>query len=297
MKRLTALLLTLVLALSLAACGGGSSPGNTDGSNATTGNGGNAEKKDITFSEVVVVDNDACLIKIKGIDPDNIWGYTLNAELENKSADKTYMFAVDRASVNKVETTPAFAKEVAPGKKANEGISLLSDELKENGVVDFTDIALTFRVYDTNDWTADPVAKETVHIYPYGEDKAETFVRQPQDSDKVILDNEYVTAIVTGYENDEIWGYSAKLFLLNKSSKNIMFSADDVSVNGYMADPFFATSVSAGNCSFASMSWSDTTLEENNITDIEEIEFKIRAYDNDDWMADDLAKETVTLNP
>lgn len=41
----------------------------------------------------------------------------------------------------------------------------------------------------------------------------------------------------------------------------------------------------------------NTTLEENGITDVEEIEFKLRAYDYDDRMADNLAEEVITLTP
>ena len=76
-----------------------------------------------------------------------------------------------------------------------------------------------------------------------------------------------------------------------------MFSVDEASVNGYMADPFYANSVSAGKCAFSSMSWSDTTLEENGITEVEEIEMLFRAYDADNWTGDDFANQTITLNP
>ena len=112
-----------------------------------------------------------------------------------------------------------------------------------------------------------------------------------------ITENVHVTVIVTGYEDDEIWGYTANLFLLNKTDKTVMFSVDDASVNGFMADPFYATSVSAGKCAFSSMAWSDTTLEENGITEVEEIEVLFRAYDADDFMGEDFANEVITLNP
>ena len=65
----------------------------------------------------------------------------------------------------------------------------------------------------------------------------------------------------------------------------------------FMADPFYATSVSAGKCAFSSMAWSDTTLEENGITEVEEIEVLFRAYDADDFMGEDFANEVITLNP
>ncbi len=301
MKRLASLLLALMLILSLAACGGETTPDTNDGTNPSQSESNNDEGKTdenkVSFTEVVAVDNAECTIKITEIDPDNMWGFTLKAQLENKSADKTYMFSVESAAINGVQCDPLFATEVAAGKKSNEEISFPGEELEENGVGDYTDIELTFRVYDSNDWEADAVAKETIHIYPYGEDKATKFVREAQASDNVLIDNEYVTVIVTGYEDDEIWGYTVNLFLLNKTDKNVMFSVDEASVNGFMADPFYATSVSAGKCAFSSMAWSDTTLEENSITEIEEIEFKFRAYDEDDWSGNDFANETITLNP
>ena len=134
-------------------------------------------------------------------------------------------------------------------------------------------------------------------FYPYGEDNATRYTREAQESDTVIGDNKYVTAIVTGYEYDDLWGYTANLYLVNKTQSSVMFSAEDVSVNGYMCDPFYATTVSAGNCAFSSMSWYDSSLEECEITEVTEIEFTLRAYDSDNWLDEDFANITVTLNP
>lgn len=285
------MLLTLTMVISVASCD------TETAKNPDSEDTGTTENKEITFEEISVVDNDECVIKITGIDADNLWGYTLSAYLENKSAEKTYMFSVESASVNGVQTNPLFASTVAAGKKANENISFSDSSLEENGITDFTDIELTFRVYDSENWTADNVARETVHIYPYGENKAEMYVRETKDSDNVIIDNEYVKVIVTGYDEDNMWGYTANLFLINKTDKTVMFSVKEASVNGYMADPLYATSVIAGKCAFSSMSWSDSALEENNITEIEEIELLFRAYDYNNIMGDDFVNETILLHP
>ncbi len=305
MKKLLALILATFMLLSLIACNVETSPdsNNNDSSqnqtnnNTENNNTENNNKNEITFSGKVAVDNAECFIKVTEIDPDNMWGYTLKVQLENKSSDKTYMFSVESAAINGLQCDPFFATEVAAGKESNKTISFTKSQLEESGIKDYTDIELTFRVYDKIDWMADDVAKETIHIYPYGESKAVKYVRTPKASDNIIVDNEYVTVIVTGYEEDAIWGYTVKLFLLNKTNKNVMFSVDEASVNGYMADPFYAKSVSAGKCAFSSMSWSDTTLEENGITAVDEIEFNLRIYDEDDWFADDLVNKTVTLVP
>ncbi|MCR5796258.1 MAG: hypothetical protein K6G61_13035 [Solobacterium sp.] len=254
-------------------------------------------EKQITFEEFTAIDNDECTVTITGLDPDSLWGYTVKAVLENKSDSITYMFSVESASVNDVRTDPLFAEEVAPGKKANADISFTTDVLKENGITDYTDIELVFRVYDSNDWTADAAARETVHIYPYGEDAAESFVREASPDDIVLADNDDITAVVTGFEEDSIWGYTVNVYFLNRTDKTLMFSVDEASVNGFMADPFFAASLNGGKCAFSSISWSDTTLEENGITDIEEIEFNLHVYDYDDLMGGDIFNEKITLNP
>lgn len=312
-RKIVTLLLASVLALS--SCGDSGQPSPVNASKEP-GNSGNTAEKDSeesanvtnvapettetpvpAFEEITVVDNEECSIKITGIDSKDIFGYSLKLNLENKSADKTYMFSITGAAVNGVQTDPLFATEVTAGKRANSDVKFLDSTLSENGITNFTDIELAFRVYDSNDWLADAVAEETVHVYPYGDEAATLFERQPQETDNIIIDNENVTVIVTGYENDSIWGYTVKLFLVNKTNKNIMFSVGDASVNGYMADPFYATSVMAGKCTFSSMSWMNTTLEENDIIEVNEIEFTLRAYDNDDWNANDFANEVITLNP
>ena len=297
MKKRFALLLALLLICTLTACGEGtitdsSGTGASSQIDTAVSSQGTASTPDInpgnqseiTFTELVVVDDAECTIKITGIDPDNMWGYTLNVVLENKSAKKTYVFSVLTASVNGVECDPSFASVVAAGKKANDEIVFMSKDLEENGVGDFTDIELTFRVYDYEDWAADDVANQTVHVYPYGEDKAVSFVRTPQATDQVIIDNDWVKVTVLGYEKDDIWGCIANLFLENKTDKNVMFSMDNASVNGYMINPFYATAVSAGKCAFSSASWSNKVLEDNDIDQVEELEFTLRVHDSDDLL-------------
>ena len=160
MKKLVTLLLSLALVLSLAACGGEATPDASDDAPASSQNEESTEndntENQIVFEEVVAIDNAECAVKITEIDPDNMWGYTLKAQLENKSTEKTYMFSVESASINGVQCDPMFASEVAAGKKANEEINFSTDTLEENGIVEYTDIELTFKVYDSNDWSADP---------------------------------------------------------------------------------------------------------------------------------------------
>ena len=257
----------------------------------------NPSSKDITFEKMVAIDNDECSITINEIDESDVFGYfNLKASFDNKSVEKTYMFSVETAYINGVKADSFFATEVNPGKKANEDISFNRSVLEENGIADFTDIEMTFEVYNTDDYE-DHVARETVHIYPYGEENASKFTREAADTDKVLADNENVTVILTGYEKDDEWEYySANIYLVNKTDRKLMFSVEDASINGYMADPFFATELDAGKSEFTSLSWPYTTLEENGIEDVEEIVAHFIVYESDEYENRYLDEE-YTLKP
>ncbi len=285
MKKITALILTVIILVSLAACE--KSPATADGGK---------KKAEITFTETTVVDNEKCSVVITEIDPDGFWGYTLKVHLENKTEDINYTYVVENATINGVQEEPLFFAEVAPGKKANEEISFSLDESINDLIGDYTDIELTFRVYD-GDWNTDDAANETVHVYPYGEDKATKYVRASLDTDNVLVDNEYATVIVTGYDENSFWGYDVNLFIENKSDKNLMVSVDNASINGIMADPFYAVAVLPGKCTFSSISWFSNTLEENDITDVETIEFELKIYDCDNLLEDYITDDVVKLNP
>lgn len=320
MKKLCVLLLVLALMLSLAACSSlnsalgsllGSSTGSTQAAEIseevsqpedveaeeTEPVAETVKEKPISnqvdFEEQTILDNEECSITITSIDPDNIWGYTLTAHFENKSAENTYLFSIDDAYINGVENDPYFAIEVTPGKNANCDITFPS--LESYGISDFTDIEMHFIVFDSDNWDADYVADETVHIYPNGEENATTFTREAQDTDVVLVDNEYVTATIidAGYDPDYPAEYGVTVFLQNHTDTEIMFSIDGVSVNGTMNDPYWAASIAAGNAGFSTISWYD--LESDGITDVSEIEFTFSAYDYDSW--DDYADELIVFNP
>ena len=76
-----------------------------------------------------------------------------------------------------------------------------------------------------------------------------------------------------------------------------MFAVGDAAVNGFMCDPYFASTVAPGKQYITSISWSKSALEENNIVSVESITLPIRVYEADDWMSDKLINETFVVNP
>lgn len=323
MKKLLSLLLAIMMVLSLAACSGDSdddSDRDTDRDNNSSHGSKNDKDEDdnddgdsividnddtnsenipvpaITFQETVFVDDENCTFTIKSIDPDGDWGYTLNAFLENKT-DLNLMFSLNDVSVNGFMCDPFWASQVSAGMKANEEISFYESSLEDLGITDVTEITFTLRVYDYDDFTADALVEETFTIYPMGEDAVETYVRTPVDNEIVLFENEDVTMIVIGQEDDSMWGYTLVVYLENNTDHTLMFSADDVTVNGFMCDPFWATEVAPGKRAITNISWSDDDFAENDITEVESITLPITVYDYNDWMADYLIDDTFTIEP
>ena len=112
-----------------------------------------------------------------------------------------------------------------------------------------------------------------------------------------LVDDENCTVIIKGYDEEALLGFGVNVFLENKTDKELMFSIGEVSVNGYMCDPFWAATVSAGKKANEQIIFFESDLEANGIEIVEEITFTLNVYDSDDWLAEYLVKEVFTVNP
>lgn len=301
LQKTISILLALILTLSLAACGSQSAaptePGPTDSvQDQLTETTQATQPPAITFRETVLVDNETCLFKITAIEDDSIWGYTLKAYLENRS-QQNLMFSLNGTSVNGFMCDPFWAAEVTPGMKANEEISFSDTALSECGITSITDITSTLVIYDADNYSGEYLVSETFTLYPMGQEAVQPYVRTAVEGELVLFDNDSAAMIVTGTKNDSIWGYSLTVYLENRTDKALMFSASDVSVNGFMCDPYWATEVTPGKRAITTISWLPGTLEDNGITDVESIVMPITVYDPANWMADPILEETFTIQP
>ncbi len=294
MRKTLTLLAALILMLSFVACSSSVTPQSegTEKTEGTVSNNG-TKKEEIAFSGTTLVDNENCTIKVTSIDPDSMWGYTLNFYLENKT-DQNLMFSIDSSSINGLMNDPFFASEVAAGKKANKEVSWDISALEDAGM-NVTDITFDFLVYDSNDFMADNLVEEEFSIFPYGESAVQQFSYEEGPNDLVIFDNEYASMIATDFDENGLFGYTMTVYLENKTDKDVMFGLDNCSVNGFMADPFWSKEVNSGKKAVSDITWSESSFEENGIVNVDEIEFSISVYDSNDFMADNLVEGTYTI--
>lgn len=163
MKKCILLILSLLMVFVMTACGGSSDAADAESSasNESAEASASEEEQPAGFEEQVLFDNDQCTMIVKDFDENGDWGPTFKVYLENKTSDQTLMFAVEDASVNGYMLDPLFATEVAAGKKENAEISWFTEELEENDIEKIEEVDLQMRVYNSDDWEADPYVEET----------------------------------------------------------------------------------------------------------------------------------------
>lgn len=323
MKKLLALILVAVMSLSILAACGSDDKKEASGSEgsfatvapkddattedaaapATKNNTDNTDVEVTPTGENVVIDNDICMIEIVGLNHDLIMGPYITINMVNKTDDKDISVSADYVTVNGLTRNAILYTDIRAGKTDVEDLYFYDDA--EDFIDEYTDIEFKFSVTETEKYLEDPVynyypledplAEIVYNYYPLGESKAKTYVREALPTDNIIVDNEDVTVVVTGFEDDAVWGQSVMMYVVNKSDKHLSFTAEDMSVNSIMADGVFYVNVYGGKTAYNRLYWLE--LEELGIDEIKEVEFTLRVYDSDDFFAGDIVNQKVTLKP
>lgn len=123
-----------------------------------------------TFEQVVddsgqvLYEENGVKIVFKGLEEESFMGPKLDLYLEN-NGDKGVTVQVRDFSVNGFMVSCSMSCELPAGKKAFDGINLMSSDLEDNDITDIQDAEFSFTIFDTEDWsnsTDTPVVKVTV---------------------------------------------------------------------------------------------------------------------------------------
>ncbi len=150
--------------------------------------------------------------------------------------------------------------------------------------------------------TTKPIPETTVPSIQIPTTQATTTVPAITEPQKefvpiILVENDDLLVKITGVDTENFWGYTLKMFLENKTEKELMFTVQDVSVNGFMCDPYWATSVGAGKKSNTEIHWLPGSFEDNGITNVEEITMTLKVYDSNDFQAEDVLNRTFLIQP
>lgn len=232
----------------------------------------------VTIDEQVLVDQDNIVVTAKEYVTDSFWGDGLKLLLENNS-DKDVMVSCKALIVNDYMITDLFASEVAAGKKANETLYLSSTQLKASGIETVGKVEIYFHVYDSNTFEG-IFDTECVTIQTSEYANMDT---TPNDAGTELYNEGGIRIVGKTVDENSFWGTAILLYCENNSGKNVGITVDDMSINGFMMNPFFSTTVYDGKKVIDEITVFSSDLEENGIESIEEVELKFHIYDADSY--------------
>jgi hypothetical protein len=236
------------------------------------------DTSDITIEETVLLEESGVRITAKSFEQDSIFGPSVKLLVENES-DKNLSVQTRSSSVNGYMVDIIFSADVAAGKKSNEDMTFMDSTLELCGIDNIADIEFSFHIYDSDTWDtyldSEPVTIKTSAFegYQYSYD----------DSGTPAYEDEGLIIKVKDLKEDEILGPELVIYIENKSSKNLVIQADNVSVNGFMVSPIFSCSVSAGKHAVDNVTFMESDLEDNDIDKITEIELSFHVFNDDKW--------------
>ncbi len=239
------------------------------------------------IEETVLLEQEGIKITALEIEDDGILGKNLILLLENNS-DKKYTIYVDSMVVNDFMISDLFFGEVAAGKKAKEKVHILSESLKDSGINKIAKIELKFRVTEENSFES-VLESDLISIETSEKDSVED---SKLDEGQVVLDQNNIKIIAKEIKPDSLFGAELPIYIENNSDKDISLYLEDVSVNGFMISSLFSSDVLSGKKALDNLTVMWDSLQENDIEEIEEIEFVVRVREKDKF---DIILETEPI--
>lgn len=225
----------------------------------------------------VLWESEGVKVTATGIEKDSLWGDQVKLLIENNS-DKNIMVGCDALIINDFMVNDLFATSVAAGKKDNAKITLLGSELKTAGIKEISNIELYLHI--TDDDTLERISKSDCLPIKVSNAAPKTDV----DISGTELYNENGIRIVGQHLDDSaLFGTEVMLYIENTSDKKVMVSCDNLSVNGFMISGLFSETVYPSKKAYSALTLLQSELDDNGITDIENIELTFRLSDIDSY--------------
>ncbi|MGM9973635.1 MAG: hypothetical protein ACI33K_06315 [Clostridiaceae bacterium] len=281
MKKLMAVLIVLLMSISLVAC---SSPSDNDSQNNIGSEDISKENtpekpKAATIEEQVLFDDQNIKITAKSLEVSgSLFGPEIKLIIENNSTENITVQA-NHVSVNGIMVDNSLSSDVAAGKKANDALTLYSSELELASIDTIKDIEFIFNIFNTDTWDT-IVLSDRINITT----SAASYEQAYDDSGTVALDENGIKIVVKKIDSEEsFWGADVLVYIENNREQDVTIQAQNVSVNGFMVDPIFSSDVLAGKKAFDTITFMESDLTDNSITDITDIELSFHIFDLASW--------------
>lgn len=213
-------------------------------------------------------------VKITATGLKSTWnGPQLTLLIENNSSRDVVINSIDE-SVNGYMIDSVLIAEAEAGGSVIDGITFQASCLEESGVTDIATMEFKLQILNSN-WN--PLA--TSATIKVDTSISKSYQQRYDDSGDEIMNKNGVRIIEKGVVYDSSFGTGVVLYIENNSAKGITVQISDTSVNGCDMDGIIAEEVSAGKKAISEIIFFDSDLQDNEITDINEVQLYFHIID------------------
>ena len=242
-----------------------------------------------SIEEQILFESDGVRVTAKEISEG--WaGPELKVLIENDSDTKVTV-SLDEIAVNDYMVSAWLYEDVDAGKKSNATFTIWSSTLADAGIDNIGKIDFYFEVINSDTYNV---------IYKSDEIEVKTSLYDEMDEEingvgEELVNQNGIRIVGKGVSDDSIWGSGVILYVENNTDEDILVTADDLSINGYMIDAYLYSVVKPGKKAIDTIIFSSTDLEENDIESIDEISLSLDISDANTWMTL-FSTENMSLN-
>ena len=260
-----------------------------------------------TEIEDYAIQEELCSMAITGYDFSDPRGFVIHVFCENRAGFRM-AFNITEAVINNIMLEPGtpeeehWTLEVEPMSSKESDIVFRADRITEYGITSIDYVLLNLWVRDLDNWMDAPIYMGDKELYPTGKVSGEGLQilerRKTAEEQRIVEEKQAkFNFTILGTEHRENGDYVLKACIENTSWQNLMFSWDDVYVNGELLDPFWAAEVLPNTIRYEDIVFPAQDLEKHGVGTISDITFTMSVYDSRDWLSYAFYTDTSTYRP
>ncbi len=238
-----------------------------------------AAMESVAIDQAVLFDQEGIRITAKNLETDGWSGPELKMLFENNT-NRRVTVQCRNASVNGYMIDTIMSCDLAAGKKANDSLIFVKSSLAQAGIDTIANMEFSFHIFDSDTWDT-IIDSEMISIdTPAAAEYEYTF----DNSGNSVYNENGLEFVVKGLNTDSsLFGPSIVVFLRNSTGLDLTVQVRDVSVNGFMVNSIFSCDLMNGKCAIDTITLMSSDLEENCISEINEVELYFHVFTMAGW--------------
>lgn len=272
MKKKRLILVLLLIALTLCACGAKDTEENPSGAGEVTsidaleGN-----------SQLELFSNESCALTLESVGTAANGDYFWTVSMANKTGSEL-VFSLDGVYVNECEADPCWAEKAPAAQTTTSEISWFSSAFAERGIRSADRVDFTLSVFPRSN-TANLLAFEKITVYPNGAAAYQRTDFAPDADDTILIDVPELILAATDCDPNGERGYTLGVYMENRSNGPLEYAVKNEKINGQSCSTYWVHTLDAGKKSYDQIIWDSSEFERMEIFAVSRIEFDLVVTD------------------